>query len=295
MTQHLQHDLLLEVKKEVTEVVAFRNRGIATTSVAEGSDPVLAKNGIKVAKGVDANRFILEHFLGRYHDKRIKRKDLISLRDQMEKGADLVALHRCPRVNFEPDMKRRLVSATMVTICHGEFAGTEHLATTSESFDTVQEALAERAVFEAWRHGQKGVLKTMADWNSWRDYLDSIQARKRAGANTRITKGGSAEVLKRQFLRALVRGLWGVTLGERTHDAVAHWLSESGHPTTVSDVKNATRPNAVPVEGAVAASAAAFDLLRALTAEFPTLDVARVFGPADAEAALAFLAGGPQR
>jgi hypothetical protein len=290
VTGSSDHDLLLEVKKEVVEVVAFRNRGIATTEVADGFDAVLAKNGIKVPKDLDANRFVLHLYLNRGHDTRIERRDLISLRDQMEQNADLVAVLRNPRVNFEPDMKRRLVRATTAKIRHGEFAGTEHLATESEPFHTIDEALAERATFEAWRDSQQRVLKTMADWVAWQDYRASALARRSSGARVRVTRGGAADVLKRQFLRALVRGVWGVSLDGRTHEDVAAWLTVRGYPTTVSGVKNATRPYAKPAESVVAAVPAALELLRELVAEFPGLEVERLFGSKGHQAVRAYLA-----
>ena len=69
-------------------------------------------------------------------------------------------------------------------------------------------------------------------------------------------------MLKRQFLRALVRNLWGVALDGRTHEDVAHWLTVRGYSTTVSDVKNATRRNPAPVDGAVATVDSSLALLR---------------------------------
>ena len=278
------HAELLEVKKQAEEVVAFRNRGIATTDAADGSAPVLAKNGIKVPKGEDANRFVLEKYLGRNFDTRIARSELIPLREQLEKNADLVAILRAPRVNFEPDMKRRLVGAHVAEIRRGEFAGVQHLATTSEPYGTVEEALLTRSVFEAWRHVHKGVLKTKEDWDSWQDYFASTMTRRASGGSHRVTRGGSEDVLKRMFLRALVRGQWGLALGGRSHKDVARWLTERGHPTTLEVVKNATRPTSVLTERSVAFTPEAVALLRVLLAEFPGLEVARVFAADDLDA-----------
>ena len=118
---------LLEVKKNALEVVVFRNRGIATTAAADGQDPVLAKNGIKVTTEHDANRFMLGLYLNRNHDTRVERRDWIPLRDQMEQEADLVSVLRSPRGNFEPAVKRRRVRTSVDAIGHGDFAGAEHL------------------------------------------------------------------------------------------------------------------------------------------------------------------------
>ena len=286
------HAELLEVKKQVIEVVAFRNRGIATTAYAEGSSPVLAKNGIKVAKGIDANRFVLGLYLDREYDTRVERRDLIPLRSQLEQNADLVSILRSLRVNFEPDMKRRLIGGVDVAIHHGEFAGRTHLSTQSEPFDTVEDAMLERAAFDEWRDGRNRVMKTESDWQDWLDYLASQNARARSGARIRVTSGGSTDVLKRQFLRALVRSIWGLSLGGRSHQAIADWLTASGYPTSLSAVKNATRKTLTAAEGCVAVTPASIALLRVLIARYPTLDIGRLFSTDDAEKARRQLADG---
>lgn len=277
-------ELLLEVKKRALEVVAFRNRGIATTAPAGGSDPIVAKAGTKLPRGADASEFMLDLYLRRDYETRVPRRDLISLRDQMLLGADLVAVLRQPRVNLDPDMKRRLVNAREVEIRHGPFAGRRHLATDSEPFDTVDDLVSERVAFEAWRHERKRVLKTKGDWDDWRDFRASSVARKRAGGKVRVTGGGAADVLKRQFLRALVRGRWGLSLGQRAHADVAAWLTVRGFPTTVNEVKNASRAANEPTPHVVAAVEGSLKLLRVLQAEFPELHAETFFAVQDAAA-----------
>jgi NAD-dependent oxidoreductase involved in siderophore biosynthesis len=72
---------------------------------------------------------------------------------------------------------------------------------------------------------------------------------------------------------------------------VAGWLTARGYPTTLSAVKNATRPGNEPAEGVVAGVPASLELLRQLVAEFPGLEVERLFAPADAAAARVHLVG----
>ena len=276
------HAELLEVKKRVLEVVAFRNRGIATTAVVGNSTPVVAKNGIKVPKEVDANRFMLSSYLDREFDTQFERRDLIPLRAQLEQNADLVSELHTLRANFEPDMKRRLIGGADVAIKHGEFAGRTHLSTQSEPFDTVEDAMFERSAFDEWRKGQKRVMKTETDLLDWQDHLASKNARARSGAGIRVTAAGSVDVLKRQFLRALVRGMWGLSLGGQSHQAIADWLTASGYPTSLSAVKNATRKTLTAAEGCVAVTPASIALLRVLIARYPALDVDRLFSGVDA-------------
>ncbi|MGE4480832.1 DNA polymerase [Acidocella sp.] len=281
---------LLEIKKTAEEVIAFRNRGIATTGLPEGEQPILAKASVKVPREENANEWMLGLYLGRTHETRVKRHDLISLRDQMTRGTDLVGFDHDLRVSLEPDMKRRLSDGRMAEIKCGTHAGQRHLATESDAFETVEEALMERQVFEAWRDQKQGVLKTTEDWAAWKEFRAAMLARKRSGASVKVTKGGGTDVLKRQVLRALVRGMWGLELGPMSYQEVAAWLSTAGFETSINEVKNGARKGNEPVAGVVGASAGVVPLLRAIIAGFPSVEWVRFFAPEDAERMVQLLA-----
>lgn len=287
---------LLEVKKTAEEVIAFRNRGIATTGLPEGEQPILAKASVKVPREQNANDYMLDLYLGRTHDTRVQRRDLISLRDQMTRGVDLVGIDRNNlRVSLEPDMKRRLRDGRMAEITCGAYAEQSHLATASDAFGTVEEALMERQVFEVWRDQKQGVLKTTEDWASWCEFKAAMLARKRSGARVKVTKGGGQDVLKRQFLRAIVRGMWGLGLGPMTHQGVAQWLTAADFATSLNEVKNATRKGNAPVAGVVGASPGVVPLLRAIVTGFPSVEWPNFFAPEDADKMVQHLAEGRDR
>ena len=293
------HEMLLEVKKCADEVLAFRNRGIATTQSAEGSEPILARAGVKFERGADANRELVDLYLDRTPGQTVRRWDFISPRAQLLHQADLVKLPMDVALAVEPDMKRRLVNGRMERVRFGPRAGTEHLATDSVPFDTADEALIVRELFESWRHGglnrecvpSEGgtvrravrVLKTMQDWEDWQDFLAASTARRRSGRNVRVTSGGAVAALVRQFLRALTHGLWGLSMEGKRRAEVAAWLSAMPQvqracgSVTVDDFKNASRPINLPSEGAVPAIAATLEVTSAILASFPTLEFARLF------------------
>lgn len=287
------HEVLLEVKKRVDEVLAFRNRGIATTQAEEGSAPVVARAGIKFERGVDANRELVDLYLDRLPGQTVRRWDFISPRTQLQLEADLVKLPKEVALVVEPDMKRRLVNARVERVRFGHRAGAEHLATDSVPFETAAEALAERELFEAWRHGGGAppegapravrVLKTIGDWEAWQDYLAASTARQRSGAGVRVTKGGAVASLVRQFLRALAHGAWGLSLEGRRRADVAAWLSalplvqHACGAVTLDDFKNAARRGNPPAEGTVPVMAATLEVASTLLAKFPGFEFARLF------------------
>jgi hypothetical protein len=182
-----------------------------------------------------------------------------------------------------------------VEIRCGGFAGQSHLATVSEAHETEAEAVAEREAFEAWRHTRQGVLKSAEDWASWCEFRAAMLARKRSGARLKVTQGGGLDVLKRQFLRALVRGMWGVGMGVMTYQEVGVWLTSAGFKTSLNEVKNAKRKGNEPVAGAVGASPSVVPLLQAIIAAFPAVAWDNFFPPEDRETVAAWLAEGGTR
>ena len=263
---------LLEAKKTVNQVVTARSRAAFTTVLGTGK-PVIARGGIKVpVDSGDTSDFLVALYLDRTIDTRLDRTDLISLRDQWEENADLVPVERSPRINFEPDFKRDLLNPRMVTIAGGAHVGRNHLATSSQPYETVNDMLEIRDLFDGWRHTTGRCLKTLDDWADWTDYRESTITARCAGKRPHRTAGGSADDLKRQFLRAMVRGEWGVDSSGRSYQDVATWLSNAGYRTGVAGVKNAIRPASRLVAHSIAATEKSIALLLVILAKFPSFD-----------------------
>jgi hypothetical protein len=269
---------LLEYKQHAMQVVTARSRGAFTAVVSPGSKPILAKAGIKVPRDEpDQNDFLLGMYLDRTIDTVNPREDLVAFRVQWIGDTDLVSVERHPRINLEPDHKRKLVNPRMVRIVGGPHAGREHLATSSVPHETVEAMMEERALFEGWRRTTGQCLKDMARWDDWQDYRDSTLAARGAGKRPHRTAGGSADDLKRQFVRALVRGDWSVGIGRQSYREVAEWLTGAGYPTSVDALKNATRPAAGLIEHSIARTEKTVELLAVILGDYPEFEFWRAF------------------
>lgn len=234
-------------------MVTPRNRAAFTVQAVDGFKAVLARGSIKPPSDVsDRNAYLLGLFLDRDATTEIAREDLISLRAQWRLNADLVSVSRKVKVNLEPDWKRQLVRPEMTNL-GGDSKGRAHLSTRSRPFEFIEEMIDTRLLFEQWRHSQGRCLKTLEDWHDWEAYHAMILAARAAG---RRPYGSSNPVahLKRQFLRAMVRGECGLGLHGRSYAQVAAWLTAAGYPTSHASVKNAARggtrgPGARPERG----------------------------------------------
>ncbi len=269
---------LLEYKRRALQLVTSRGRATFTAMPAPGSKPILAKGSIKVPREeASPNDYLLGVYLNRDPDTRIPREDLLPLRELWTGEKDLVAVDRNPLVSLEPDHKRRLVDARMVRIGGKPFEGKLHVATRSVPHETAEAMVEERGLAEGWRHGAGGCLKTMADWEDWIDYRESTLAARAAGRRPRRSAGGSADELKRQFLRAIVRGEWGVGIGRQSYARVAAWLTEAGYAASLTAVKNAARDTSVLTAHSVAKTDKTVALLSVILRAYPEFDFRKAF------------------
>ena len=269
---------LLEVKKRAHQVFLARNRVACTITPGIGSKPIVARGSVKVPRHVeDHSGFMLDLILDRIYGKKLAREDFIPIREQILNNGDLVSRRRETRLNFEPDMKRRLTNPRMVMIADGPRAGEWHLATDSVPHETIEEFEETRTIFEGWRHSRGRCLKDMADWEDWADYLERKQAANRNGNRSYLDASGSPGDFQRQFLRALVRGQYGLDIGGETYAQVAEWLTRVGYKTSRDSVKNATRPDAKLVPHLLAATPRNLPLLVKVLAKYPSFDWGQMF------------------
>ena len=269
---------LLEYKKHALQVVTARSRAVFTALGHDGSRPILARGSVKVPHGTaDPNDFLLGLYLDRMSDTLVARKDMISFRAQWLGNTDLVTIDRETRINFEPDFKRDLVEPRLVAIASGSHQGREHLATRSKAYETAEAMIEQRTLFEGWRYSTGRCFKTMADWDDLFDYRESVLAARAAGRRSHRTAGGSADDLKRLFLRAGVRGMWGIGFGARNYREVAEWLSAAGYTTSREAIKNACRADRMPYESSIAATPKTVALLAVILRSYPDFDYSKAF------------------
>lgn len=174
----------------------------------------------------------------------------------------MVKLEKKHTLNLETDMKRRPVNPRMIDSSMGP-----HLTLDSVPWNNVEEARLARSLFDGWR--KKHCLKTMEDWHHWQDFYQTRLALRTL--NIRLKDGeNSADILKRIFLRAWVREMWGLER-DRTFKQMAAWLTELGYPTKLSDLTNASRKGLDVPTNAGPLTALSSRLVNELTTEFPRL------------------------
>ena len=93
-----------------------------------------------------------------------------------------------------------------------------------------------RARFDQWRVKQSGVLKNMADWESWNAFRQTFKLR---STGVLTGRGTTLAQAKRMFLKAYSNRLWHLPGGN--YQELAEWLTDNGYPTTQTDIKNAKR------------------------------------------------------
>lgn len=276
---------MLENKHQVMQLFAGRTRLQFTVEADGDHKTVTAKGGIKPGPDVkDENAFMLDLTLNRQPGQKLTYESFISMRDQLPLELDLQTETRETRINLEYDFKRRPIpsSVRMITM-----AGTDHshLAFDTEPWNTVDEALVTRLIFDAWRDDH--CLKTIEDFQTWEYYrafkMANLKGAKAAAPSApetaqrtgrkNLTKGGYLAVAKQLFLAAYQKKMWGLDDADLSQRKLAEWLTSQGYQTSVSAVKNGTREH--PVEHLVPATDEVVEFLGKMKGRFPGLETER--------------------
>lgn len=302
-------DDILEEKHRVAQVVAMKTRGQITGKAIDGHPVVLAKAGVKPDVPPDRhNDYMLRLFLNREPDQRHDQHSLIGLYEMWRTESDLVALSRSVRLNLEYDFKRRPNSIMEHTVRmagpdalapssvgqHTRSFDRDHVAFNTVPFETADNAVRAMERFRGWTRSHKRLLRTQADVAAWRAY-ESLSNRVRDVEGVGVRSDGSFGHLYRQFLRALVRDEWGLSLDGRTYSSVVHWLVVRGFESSVDDLKNAKRPGARLLERSVIVDDTTIPLLRAIAEEFPGVVLEQMIDPAFLDLAYEALNLSPRR
>lgn len=291
---------MLENKHTVSQVVAMRTRG-QLTGLPYGSEPiVLAKTSVRPpSNAADPNLWMVKLFADRFPGQMMQQESFISMRDQLTKGWDLQMERSEVKLNLEFDFKRKPVKPHLGRI---GLTGVDHLAFDTEPWDTVDQAVEARMLFDGWRRDR--CLKTLADFEDWQAYysLQISNTRRRSAMTQKSVSGGqeidSSEkanlvrgsqggiyktkrtgyvgIAVRAFLIAYSQRKWGLDGTERmTQAALSKWLTDQGYPTTLSAVKNASRSKLH--DEAVPRTADVERFIDVACSKFPSLERDRFF------------------
>lgn len=284
---------ILEVKHRVKQVVSARIRA-QFTGMTDPDPALKEKQRVLLAKGnvtpdiplpdgkfskeqlkALLNQYMVDLYLNRTPDTKTVMRPFISIRQQWLGDLDVFRIERPVRLGLEFDMKRKPLEPCMEQI--GDRA---HIAFDTVPWNTVDEAEETRAAFAGFR--RLSCLKTLDDWKYWEDFAAGAIKRRhhraKGGAGIHRTKEGEVGIMRRTFLRAYTKQVWGITRTFSYHE-LAQWLTGLGYPTTAIEVKNAAR--AKLVENVVPVTDAVKQLLTVLRTEFPDLDVAKFVGQSD--------------
>jgi hypothetical protein len=275
---------VLEEKHRVAQIIAMKTRGQITSEILPGYDePVLAKAGVKPnAPQSEHNDYMLRLFLDRTPGQFHKQTSLISLQEMWHTESDLVSIERNLRLNLEFDFKRKPVCAV-----ENEVRGRKHLAFSTEPWTEVYQAGEAVERFREWTRSHGRILKTLSDYYAWDAHRSMVGPVRSAGVG--IRSGGPVGHLFRQFLRALVRGEWGVSLeggGPQEHYTyrdIVYWLNDKGYDATIDDLKNAKRQSSKLAPRSLYVDDEALELLRVIAQEFPKFDFEALILPEQAD------------
>lgn len=292
---------MLEVKHRVGQVLAIKTRGQLTTRV-EAAKPeflgmvkplneiVLAKAGVQpqveITRGDSSetlrrkqNEALLDMYLNRTPESQVTVRSFPAIRDQIEKGAEMIKRARVQRMSLEPDIKRRLVNPRELLVAS---RGVTHLAADSLPWNTLVEFQVARTRLDRFR--RQYVLRTVKDFmlfeSTMIEALARLDARSQGRASLNVGSDGPLGMLRRAFLRARAKGALGVSV-DLKGSALAERLTTLGIPTNAQHVKDAGRAAAQLIRFGVPRTPEVLAVCSALVEAFPGVDVEQLLIPND--------------
>ncbi len=263
---------LLEQKYVARQLLPWRNKGVATIKPAVGVDgeelkPKLAQGGMRAAEDApDQNAWFCRTMLDRRYETTWESREPLPFPLAHQYDADHFFRRRLSRVNFEFDLKRRLVDPSPSFVCAPGDPDriVQQVSCNTVPWETIEEFQRARKLSDQWHHKQKRQMRTVADYEDWQEYLAGDSAAN-AGVNRR---GGIVRQAHRMFLRAYVMQEWG--LPGRDYEGAANALTALGYPTSVQQLKDAKRSKRKLAERAIPAAAPGVrDFVRAILTVWP--------------------------
>ena len=263
---------ILEQKHVAQEVVPFKTRGCATLKAFEEQEPILAKAGVQPPVSKEQhNEYMLKLYFNRFGGQTHSYKRFPSVREVCNQELDMVERTQESILNLEFDMKREPCFVEEVETKFGK-----HVHIKTKPWKNVDEMATTRALFDGWRYHKQGVIKTLEDWEVWHEYL--VVKKSTTITKMRITKEGCAGILKRIFLRAFTRKIWGAEC-DFSYSEMSKYLKENGYKATVSDIKKSKEQELF--EKAVPLTRDVLKLLKILLKICPDLELEKFFATND--------------
>lgn len=248
-----QSGIPLEVKHTVRQPVGWRTRGSATLKPGQGENGlVLQKGGLKTNAYDDLpeeNREVLDLFLNRTPDRKIKYRSAVGIKDMLRGDMDYVFKSVEKRLSMEFDWKRTPINIREEPF---ELEGQHrsHLTFDTAPINDVATFNHVRDVWDKYNKKPYRNLKTVKDFENFEIFRLTNTSPDREAALYLSRTDGDLKRLRRDLTRAYQKHQAGFdVIRDRTrmkHADFCSALTECGIPCEISDIDNAKRAEFKP-------------------------------------------------
>lgn len=286
----LSGDPLLKVKHQARQLIGWRTRGQATAQQGLSDPPsntVLAKAGIRppvwATEQHEQNDWIVGAFLNRDGATRVEMDVLTSMREMVLYDADLVSKAVTRKHPMEYDFKRRPQAVGMIGVKRPGGLH-EHVAFSTEPYETEQEFRVTRDIWDNYRLGQNACIKTKADFSQFADLIDRTRSlTEKTKTYLRASDRDGLQRFRRDLCTAFKNGKAGFGFySHLSNRRFAELLNEVGEfkdtaaIVTIENVENGKRERFQP--NATAPTRQVLAAMEKLKDVFPMLRTAEFLG-----------------
>jgi len=234
---------ILEKKHIANKLIPWRTRGIAT--ITQGQDDekiILSKAGIQTpfkAK-YEQNNWIVNLYMNRNKNTSYQQTTTIPISDVINKGKKLIQTTKAVKVNMDFDFKR-----LPDFVYESSYLNENKLCFTTKPFKDKLSYDTYHVIFKNYQKANNNCLKTMADYEYWANYYNTVLEQGITYKNIKNKRNGTTDIhlAIKEFLTAYSKQLLNLKKIMRNIE-LAEWINGNGFKCNLIQIKNYSRSSA---------------------------------------------------
>lgn len=264
---------ILEKKHVVEQLLSWRTRGQATVKEKEGCKIILARAGIAIPGSTEQkNNRIVDLFCNR-NDSTTFEYSAYNTKKFKAKNCDYIKEKYTRKANMDFDFKRMPDMTKSGTM---QLRGKEVLFFDTKPVKDVCEFESLRRNWQNHSNRKRNLLKTVEHLKTFLEYHEINSQLPSTRKKLRVPTRAPIKMAIRQFVRAYLKGEWGLS-GRIRNEALSQWLNAGGYHFTVSEIKNQSRKSIDIKENSVPVTADILKFVEYVKLKFPDFDEDRFF------------------
>lgn len=229
---------ILDKKHVANQLVSWKTRGVATiTNEKDDEKIILAKSGIQTPYTTkhEQNNWMLDLYFNRNKNSRYLQTTTTPISHIIKNGGKKISyIFRHNLVNMDYDFKR-----FPDYVYEDNYENKSLLCFTTKPFLNSENYTLHAKIFKNYQKSNYNCLKTIDDFNSWKNYYMTVENRGDVQNHERVKRNGKSDVnlAIKEFTTAYARQFLNLKKSMK-YPELTSWLNDNGFKCNITQIKN---------------------------------------------------------